>query len=229
MTQFSMKFEKPHKFIITSPAFEGHIRYWAPENFNVAYPGYDPPGVCVLGRPGELLRWNRPEAVTMLLGELTDPKLKALPPVWHRGPETMLKLETEDEQTTVSEQSETRVTFKIEKPGVFTWESDTQAMDGSIIVQATMTNRSSWDWYDGYAMVCCGLDPCPTFRDHTGERTIVFCEGRPVPYSQVRRRVWTDHRPTAQTLDPHGYSTPAHMMDLPIAIAASAPTGSRAA
>ena len=74
MTQFSMKFEKPHKFIITSPAFEGHIRYWAPENFNVAYPGYDPPGVCVLGRPGELLRWNRPEAVPMLL---ETPKEKA--------------------------------------------------------------------------------------------------------------------------------------------------------
>ena len=199
---------KDHAVIITRDNNEGHIRFRVPECINVAYPGFIPRGVDMrLGEPW-MRRMDRADAITLLYPGQNEDDFKRRPPVWTRGPVTMLKMDTPDEETGVRRASDQEVLTDIRKPGVFRYEGVAVADDSGVTVRAQLTNLSSWDWRDAYVYFCCGLDPFPAFVDHSGRRTLLYTAEGFVRASDTRRRVWGDFRATAQYYEPAGRPMP---------------------
>ena len=160
-----------HQIWLGSEGLGGRIRFWAPECINVAYPGFEPEGVRMLYCPEDRRGADRVDILPTLMRQSDN----RLPPVYTRGPETMLKTETGDGQTSCELIADSGVRLSVHKPGVLRYDSELSVAGGVAVVEATVANESSWDWRGANVFFCCGLDPSEPFVDHTGERTVVFC------------------------------------------------------
>ena len=200
---FNIERVENHKVFLKVKGFEGCVRYWVPECINVAYPGYEPDGISMVYGTAQMRRMDRVDAWPLLMKELDDKRQLNNPILWTRGPETMLKMESEDEQTSFKRLSDDELELNIVKPGVFRYESKIKVSDDKVTVDITLANDSSWDWNDTYVYLCCGLDLLPEFTDHTGQRTMLFTTEGPTYVSQLHKHVWTDFRTTAQHVTIH--------------------------
>lgn len=192
-----------HHATVRVRGLAGHIRYWLAECINVVYPGFDPPGVRMLHCPEGMRRRNRSDIVPELMRDVRGGG-EALPPVYTRGPETMLKLETDDERSVWKRVSDTRFELEISKPGVFRYAHAMEADDDGIVVEGRLRNESAWDWRDAYVYICTGVDPCPALSDRTGERTFLLTAEGLQRVSDLEKRFHTDFRPAAQYYEPEG-------------------------
>ena len=205
---FNIERVEDHKVFLKVEGSEGSIRYWVPECINVAYPGYEPDGISMAYGTAQMRRMNRVDVWTSLLKELGDKRHLNNPVLWTRGPETMLKMESEDELTTLKRLSDDELHVNIVKPGVFRYDSIMKVTAEKVTVDITLVNDSSWDWHDAYVYFCCGLDTLPEFTDHIGQRTMLFTTDGPKHVSQLHKHTWTDFRTTAQHYEPEGKRLP---------------------
>ena len=193
---------------------EGPIEFWT-EAINVAHPGFKPPSV-------EMLVLDSKEAV---LGRVRRPKKPPKPFVQTRGPETQLKLNTQDQLTEWKQDSEREFELKVSRPGLFRYQVRLKAEKEMVTVEARLENRSSWDWRDAYVYFHWGLVSCPTFAELTGDRTFVVTAHGLRKMTELRRMLWKSpvnigryqvkpcqgekgdcflFRPTAQYYEPEG-------------------------
>lgn len=185
----------------------GTIRYWVPECINIAFPGFDPEGVCMLHCPQDARGKDRVDVVPELLKDVSRERAR-LPVVYTRGPETMLMAETADEKMQSKRTDDNALDLTLVKPGVFRYESRITVAEDRVTIDVTLTNDSSWDWRDAYVTFCCGLDPCPALTDRTGDRTILFTDQGARRVSALTRRIRSSFRPTAQYFECKGRPIP---------------------
>jgi hypothetical protein len=198
---------------IDAAGVEGPIEFWT-EAINVAHPGFKPPGVempvidpkdAVFGRGWRKERSSKPFVLT-------------------RGPETLLKLNTEDQLTEWKQDSERDFELTVSRPGLFRYQVRLKAEKEMVTVEARLENHSSWDWRDAYVYFHWGLVSCPTFAELTGERTYVITAQGLRKMTELRRSLWKSpinidryqlkpcedgrdcflFRPTAQYYEPEG-------------------------
>ena len=196
-----------HQVTVRVRGLSGSIRYWVPEAINTAWPGFDPPGVCMLHYPDTMRGSDRVDVIPLLRKNISG-KDAALPPVCTRGPETQLKLETPDEISRWQEVSDTELKLEISKPAVFRYVQHVQALNDAIVIEGQLHNDSPWDWRDAYVYFCCGVDPCPALTDCRGERTFLVTAQGFARASDLRKRVWANFRPTAQYYEVEGRPMP---------------------
>ena len=196
-----------HQVMIHVPELSKPVRWWVPECINIAWPGFDPPGVCMLHYPETMRGSNRADVIPVLRKNISG-KDAALPPVCTRGPETQLKLETPDEISCWKEVSDTELRLEVSKPGVFHYVQHVRALNDAIVIEGQLRNDSCWDWRDSYVYFCCGVDPCPILTDCGGERTVLVTARGLTRASDLRKCVWADFRPTAQYYEVEGRSMP---------------------
>ena len=79
------------------------------------------------------------------------------PFVQTRGPETQLKLNTEDQLTEWKQDSEREFELTVSRLGLFRYQVRLKAEKEMVAVEARLENHSSWDWRDAYAYFHWGL------------------------------------------------------------------------
>ena len=199
---------------IDAAGVEGPIEFWT-EAINVAHPGFKPRGV-------EILVVDPKDAVR---GRTRRPEGSSLPLVQTRGPETQLKLNTDDQLTEWKQDSETEFELTVSRPALFRYQVRLKAEREMVMVEARLENHSSWDWRDAYPYFHWGLVSCPTFAKLTGERTFVVTAQGLRKMTELRRSLWKSpikleryqvkpcqsersdcflFRPTAQYYEPEG-------------------------
>ena len=199
---------------IDAAGVEGPIEFWT-EGINVAHPGFKPPGLemRVVDSKDAVLRRGRQR------------QKSSQPFVQTRGPETQLKLNTEDQLTEWKQDSEREFELTVSRLGLFRYQVRLKAEKEMVAVEARLENHSSWDWRDAYAYFHWGLVSCPTFAELTGERTFVVTARGLRKMTELKRSLWKSpinaeryqvkpcqgekgdcflFRPTAQYYEPEG-------------------------
>ena len=73
-----------------------------------------------------------------------------------------------------------------------------------IEAKTDLTNLTGVDWIETWAHYCLNVDAAPDFKDTTGERTFLFLDRGPVPFTQTHRYEGAGWRTLCNTYVPFG-------------------------